>query len=105
MDVARERARAYLRALPARDRVMLVRADALATPATAFEPDRSKVEDGHRRVAARSHRAATWIRRWSSRATFRGRTAGASARSPSSAPGRTAPRDPARRPRRRATCA
>src|SRR5438477_5557127 len=44
MDVARERARQYLRALPARDRVMLVRADALATPATAFEPDRRKVE-------------------------------------------------------------
>ena len=44
MDIARERARQYLRALPARDRVMLVRADALATPATAFEPDRRKLE-------------------------------------------------------------
>jgi hypothetical protein len=44
MDLARDRARQYLRALPARDRVMLVRADALATPATAFEPDRRKVE-------------------------------------------------------------
>ena len=44
MDVARERARQYLRALPARDRVMLVRADALATPATAFEPDHRKIE-------------------------------------------------------------
>jgi hypothetical protein len=44
MDAARQRARQYLRALPARDRVMLVRADALATPATAFEPDRRKVE-------------------------------------------------------------
>jgi hypothetical protein len=43
MDLARERARRYLRALPAADRVMLVRADALATPATAFEPDRAKV--------------------------------------------------------------
>lgn len=43
MDVARERARQYLRALPARDRVMLLRADAVATPATAFEPDRKKV--------------------------------------------------------------
>ena len=41
---ARERARQYLHALPARDRVMLVRADALATPATAFEPDHKKVE-------------------------------------------------------------
>ena len=44
MDIARERARQYLRALPARDRVMLVRADALATPATAFEPDHNKLE-------------------------------------------------------------
>lgn len=43
MDLARERARRYLNALPARDRVMLVRADALATPATGFEPDRRKV--------------------------------------------------------------
>ena len=44
MDLARQRARQYLRALPSRDRAMLVRADALATPATAFEPDRRKVE-------------------------------------------------------------
>jgi hypothetical protein len=44
MDTARQRARSYLQALPARDRVMLVRADALVTPATAFEPDRKKVE-------------------------------------------------------------
>ncbi|HLK67439.1 MAG TPA: BatA and WFA domain-containing protein [Bryobacteraceae bacterium] len=44
MDLARDRARRYLRALPGRDRVMLVRADALATPATAFEPDRAKIE-------------------------------------------------------------
>ena len=44
MDVARDRARQYLRALPARDRVMLVRADAMATPATSFEPDHKKVE-------------------------------------------------------------
>ena len=44
MDMGRERARQYLRALPVRDRVMLVRADALATPATAFEPDHRKVE-------------------------------------------------------------
>jgi hypothetical protein len=42
MDVARERARRYLNALPARDRVMVVRADALTTPATGFEPDRRK---------------------------------------------------------------
>jgi hypothetical protein len=43
LDQARESARAYLRSLPRRDRVMLVRADALATPATAFEPDRQVV--------------------------------------------------------------
>ena len=44
MDVARDRARQYLKALPSRDRVMLVRADALATPATAFEQDRRKLD-------------------------------------------------------------
>jgi len=44
MDIARQMARDYLNALPARDRVMLVRADALATPATPFEPDHRKVE-------------------------------------------------------------
>src|ERR1051325_1591716 len=44
MEVARDRARRYLNALPARDRVMLVRADAIPTPATGFEPDRRKVE-------------------------------------------------------------
>jgi hypothetical protein len=43
LDEARETARAYLKALPRRDRVMLVRADALATPATSFEPDRQVV--------------------------------------------------------------
>ncbi len=48
MDVARDRARQYLRALPARDRVMLVRADGMATPATAFEVDRKKIEDAIR---------------------------------------------------------
>ncbi len=44
MDLARDRARRYVRALPSRDRVMLVRADGLATPATAFEPDHGKIE-------------------------------------------------------------
>ncbi|HEY1493862.1 MAG TPA: VWA domain-containing protein [Candidatus Solibacter sp.] len=44
MDVARDRARQYLKALPVRDRVMLVRADGLATPATSFELDRKKIE-------------------------------------------------------------
>ncbi len=45
MEAARERAKAYIRAIPARDRVMLVRADALTTPATAFEPDRKKLQE------------------------------------------------------------
>ncbi|MGA3019087.1 MAG: BatA and WFA domain-containing protein [Bryobacteraceae bacterium] len=45
MDLARQSARQYLRALPAGDRVMLVRADALATPSTAFEPGRKIVDD------------------------------------------------------------
>jgi hypothetical protein len=44
MELARERARRYLAAVPARDRVMVVRADALTTPATGFEPDRRKAE-------------------------------------------------------------
>jgi hypothetical protein len=44
MDAARERAMAYVRAVPARDRIMLVRVDALATPATSFEPDRKKLQ-------------------------------------------------------------
>jgi von Willebrand factor type A domain/Aerotolerance regulator N-terminal len=48
MDSARERARRYVRALPSRDRVMLVRADALATPATAFEPGRAKIDEAIR---------------------------------------------------------
>ena len=45
MEIARQRAHAYARAIPARDRLMLVRADALATPATAFEPDRTKIDE------------------------------------------------------------
>jgi hypothetical protein len=44
MDVARLRAIQYVRSLPRRDRVMLVRADGLATPATSFEPDRARLE-------------------------------------------------------------
>jgi hypothetical protein len=44
MDQAKASARAYLRSIPRRDRVMLVRADALATPATAFESSRSVLE-------------------------------------------------------------
>jgi hypothetical protein len=49
IDEARVAARAYVKALPSRDRVMLVRADALATPVTAFEADRSVIEDAIRR--------------------------------------------------------
>jgi hypothetical protein len=48
MDEARDAARAYVRSLPSRDRVMLVRADALATPATTFESERQVVEEAIR---------------------------------------------------------
>ncbi|HUI77822.1 MAG TPA: BatA and WFA domain-containing protein [Bryobacteraceae bacterium] len=44
MDIARQRARQYVRAIPAGDHIMVVRADALATPATVFEPDRAKID-------------------------------------------------------------
>ncbi len=40
LDDAKTAAHAYIRALPSTDRVMLVRADGLATPATAFETNR-----------------------------------------------------------------
>ena len=48
IDEARNAALAYLKTLPSRDRVMLVRADALATPATAFELNRGIVEQAIR---------------------------------------------------------
>jgi hypothetical protein len=48
IDEARAAARAYIKALPSRDRVMLVRADALATPVTAFESDRQVLDDAIR---------------------------------------------------------
>lgn len=48
-DEARAAALAYVKALPSRDRVMLVRADALATPVTAFESDRQIVNDAIRK--------------------------------------------------------
>ena len=57
MEEARDSARAYLRSLPRRDRVMLVRADALATPATAFESDFGVVEEAIRHFPARIFRA------------------------------------------------
>ena len=44
LEEAKDRARAYMKVLPSADRVMLVRADALATPATPFERDRRVVE-------------------------------------------------------------
>lgn len=43
IDQARAAAQNYVKALPASDRVMVVRADALATPATLFESDRRKI--------------------------------------------------------------
>ena len=45
MDAARDRAISWMKAIPARDRIMLVRADGLTTPVTAFEPDRSKLAE------------------------------------------------------------
>lgn len=44
IDQARLSARNYLKSLPANDRVMLVRADALPTPATRFIADHSALE-------------------------------------------------------------
>ena len=43
MDQARANALGWLRAVPAADRVLLVRADGLATPATAWETDHRKI--------------------------------------------------------------
>ncbi len=43
MDVARANALGWLRAVPSSDRVLVVRADALATPATAWETDRRNI--------------------------------------------------------------
>ncbi len=48
LDEAKASARAYIRSLPGRDRVMIVRADALATPATAFESNRQVLDDAIR---------------------------------------------------------
>ncbi len=44
MDQARAAARTYVLRLPPNDRIMVLRADALATPATLFESDRSKIQ-------------------------------------------------------------
>lgn len=43
MDLARHQAALYIRSLPGADRVMLVRADALATPATPFLADKAAI--------------------------------------------------------------
>ncbi|MCX6625130.1 MAG: VWA domain-containing protein, partial [Acidobacteria bacterium] len=48
MNEARASTLAYLRALPANDRLMLVRADALTTPATGFESSRRVLEQAVR---------------------------------------------------------
>jgi len=52
LDQAKGMALAYVRALPPVDRVMVVYADGLATPVTAFESDRRKVEEAIRRGRA-----------------------------------------------------
>jgi hypothetical protein len=57
MDKARALARSYIRALPAADRVMLVRADALATPVTGFESNRKVLDE----AVARSQPGATGL--------------------------------------------
>ena len=44
IDQARAAAKSYVKMLPASDRVMVLRADILATPATVFEPDRFKIQ-------------------------------------------------------------
>lgn len=44
IDQARAAARNYMRLIPAGDRVMVIRADVLATPATSFEANRSKIQ-------------------------------------------------------------
>jgi uncharacterized membrane protein len=52
LDEARTALGGYLRTLPANDRVMLIRADALATPATGFESSRDAVDAALRASAA-----------------------------------------------------
>ncbi|HBY59996.1 MAG TPA: hypothetical protein DEH78_09250 [Solibacterales bacterium] len=54
MEAARASARAWLNVLPAGDRVMLVRCDGLASPATAFEADRDAVLKAVRESTPRS---------------------------------------------------
>jgi len=49
LDQAKNAALVYVRSLPLLDRVMLVRADALATPVTQFDSDKNSVADAIRR--------------------------------------------------------
>ena len=49
LDQAKTAALVYVRSLPLLDRVMLVRADALATPVTQFDSDKNAVSDAIRR--------------------------------------------------------
>lgn len=51
MEQARSQALEYAKAIPATDRLLVLYADALATPATAFETDRKKVEAALRNAA------------------------------------------------------
>ncbi len=44
IDQARAAARNYVKILPSSDRVMVLRADVLATPATLFDSDRAKIQ-------------------------------------------------------------
>ncbi|MFN7934129.1 MAG: BatA and WFA domain-containing protein [Bryobacteraceae bacterium] len=50
LDEARTAAIRYIRALPSSDRVMLVKADALATPVTGFETNRGTLEQAIRGI-------------------------------------------------------
>ncbi|MCC6292407.1 MAG: VWA domain-containing protein [Bryobacterales bacterium] len=51
LDRSKSMALAYVRALPAADRVMVAYADGLATPVTAFESDRRRTVEALRRAA------------------------------------------------------
>ena len=93
MDAARGRARQYLKALPVRDRVMLVRAAGMATPATAFELDRRKIEDAIRAsepgaTALNLDQALLFARH------IQGQDGHRAGEIAFIGPGRTAPRDP-----------
>ncbi len=52
LDEAKAAAIAYVRSLPSSDRVMIVRADAMATPVTRFESDHAALEEAIRKTRA-----------------------------------------------------